>query len=74
MALKKRRRAEPTPEAPKEPAGKSASLDTKQSAQDIQAQLNTRLATSVSKSGESVRLEKVALAKISPDPDNQRTW
>jgi len=74
MALKKRRRAEPVPEAPKEPAGKSASLDTKQSAQDIQTQLNTRLATNVSKSGENVRLEKVALAKISPDPDNQRTW
>lgn len=74
MALKKRRREEPTPQAETESAGKSAGLDTKRSAQDIQAQLNTRLATSVSKSGEKVRLEKLALAKISPDPDNQRTW
>lgn len=74
MALKKRRRVEPTAQAETEPAGKSASLDTKRSAQDIQAQLNTRLATTVSKSGEKVRLEKLALAKIAPDPDNQRTW
>jgi hypothetical protein len=74
MALKKRRRAEPTPEALAEPAGKAASLDTRKSAQDIQTQLNSRLATHVSKSAENVRLEKLALAKIAPDPDNQRTW
>ena len=74
MALKKRRRAEPIVEAPAEPAGKSAGLDARKSAQDIQTQLNTRLATNVSKSNESVRLEKLALAKIVPDPDNQRTW
>jgi hypothetical protein len=74
MALKKRRRAEPMVEAPAEPAGKSAGLDARKSAQDIQTQLNTRLATNVSKSNESVRLEKLSLAKIVPDPDNQRTW
>jgi hypothetical protein len=74
MALKKRRRAEPTPEATNEPATKAASLDSKKSAQDIQSQLNDRLATQVSKSGENVKLEKVALAKITPDPDNERTW
>ena len=74
MALKKRRREEPTPAEPAEPAGKSAGLDARKSAQDIQTQLNTRLATHVSKSAENVRLEKLALAKIGPDPDNQRTW
>ena len=74
MALKKRRREELTPEEPAEPAGKTAGLDARKSAQDIQAQLNHRLATNVSRSAESVRLEKLALAKIAPDPDNQRTW
>ena len=74
MALKKRRRAEPVPQTPAEPSGKFASLDTRKSAQDIQTQLNNRLATNVSKSAENVRLEKLALAKIAPDPDNQRTW
>jgi hypothetical protein len=75
MALKKRRRAEPEEEvaAVTEPAA-GASLDSKKSAQDIQTQLNDRLATHVSKSGEKVKLEKLALAKIAPDPDNQRTW
>ena len=72
MALKKRHRAEPAPQP--EPTGKSAGLDAKRTAQDIQTQLNTRLATNVSKHAENVRLEKLALAKIVPDPDNQRTW
>jgi ParB-like chromosome segregation protein Spo0J len=71
MAIRKRRRAEPTAAA--ELAVKTT-LDSKKSAQDIQTQLNERLATNVSKSGENVRLEKIALAKISPDPDNERTW
>lgn len=73
MALKKRRRAEPVEEV----AGavtKSAALDTRKSAADIQSQLNDRLATRVEQSAENVRLEKIALAKISPDPDNPRTW
>ena len=74
MALKKRRRAEQTPDSPALPTGKAASLDTRKSAQDIQSQLNDRLASNVSKSAENVRLEKLALAKIAPDPDNQRTW
>lgn len=73
MALKKRRRAEPQATEVVEPAPK-ASLDRKKSAQDIQSQLNDRLATNVSKSAEKVKLEKLALAKITPDPDNQRTW
>ena len=73
MALKKRRRAEPQATEVVEPAPK-ASLDSKKSAQDIQSQLNDRLATNVSKSAEKVKLEKLALAKITPDPDNQRTW
>jgi len=74
MALKKRRREEPAPDTPAESAGKAASLDSRKSAQDIQTQLNDRLASNVSKSAENVRLEKLALAKIAPDPDNQRTW
>lgn len=73
MALKKRRRAAPAEEVTAE-SDSRASLDSKQSAEDIQAQLNDRLATQISKSGEKVKLEKIALAKISPDPDNQRTW
>ena len=72
MALKRRQRAESTPQP--EPTGKSAGLDAKRTAQDIQSQLNTRLASNVSKNAENVRLEKLALAKIVPDPDNQRTW
>jgi hypothetical protein len=51
MALKKRIRATPEPETPAPAAGKSATLDTRKSAGDIQAQLNDRLATTVSKSG-----------------------
>lgn len=76
MALKKRRRAEPgeVAETVNEPVPKSTTLDSKKSAGDIQSQLNARLATHVSKSGENVRLEKISLAKISPDPDNERTW
>lgn len=76
MALKKRRRAEPQDLATEvaEPAAKSTTLDSKKSAQDIQAQLNERLTTNVSKSGENVRLEKISLAKITPDPENERTW
>ena len=72
MALKRRQRAESTPQP--EPTGKSAGLDAKRTAQDIQSQLNTRLASNVSKNAENVRPEKLALAKIVPDPDNQRTW
>ena len=74
MALKKRSRAEPAPDTPAEPVCKAAGLDARKSAQDIQTQLNDRLASNVSKSAENVRLEKLALAKIAPDPDNQRTW
>ncbi|MAT94150.1 MAG: hypothetical protein CME59_16335 [Halioglobus sp.] len=72
MALKKRRREEPV-QASGEPEGR-ATLDSRRSAEDIQTQLNDRMATQASKSGEKVRLEKIALAKITPDPDNQRTW
>jgi hypothetical protein len=74
MALKKRRRTAPEPEQPEAPAAKTATLDAPKSAEDIQAQLNDRLATRVSQSTEHARLEKLALAKIAPDPDNQRTW
>tara|TARA_R110001592_G_scaffold254129_2_gene517440 strand:+ start:8897 stop:10081 length:1185 start_codon:yes stop_codon:yes gene_type:complete len=73
MALKKRRRVSPGPDV-EESGAKTATLDTRRSAGDIQAQLNDRLATHVSNSAENVRLEKLALAKISPDPDNERTW
>jgi len=73
MALKKRRR-EPPAEVKEEAPAKAATLDTRKSAADIQTQLNDRLSTTVAKSTENAKLEKLALAKISPDPDNQRTW
>ena len=74
MALKKRRGPEPPQEPPAGPGGKGATLDAKRTPANIHAQLNDRLATNISKSGEGARLEMLALAKIDPDPDNQRTW
>ena len=71
MALRKRRNP---PTAPTESPDTASTIDSKKSAQDIQAQLNDRLTTKATKSGEDVRLERVALAKITPDPDNERTW
>ncbi|MFV0277188.1 MAG: hypothetical protein ACK5HY_08400, partial [Parahaliea sp.] len=78
MALKKRRRAdsaEPVEEpVPAAAPAKPATLNNRKSSAEIQAQLNERLATSIAKSGETARLERLSLAKIVPDPDNQRTW
>jgi hypothetical protein len=74
MALKKRRKPEMPEEASAGQGGKTATLDAKKPRADIHAQLNDRLTSKISKSGQGARLEMLALAKIDPDPDNQRTW
>tara|TARA_E500000305_G_scaffold108525_1_gene111113 strand:+ start:6541 stop:7734 length:1194 start_codon:yes stop_codon:yes gene_type:complete len=76
MALKKRRRSTTEVSEPvaATPPAKTATLNNRKSSSEIQAQLNERLATTIEKSGEGFRLERLSLAKIVPDPDNQRTW
>lgn len=73
MALKKRKRSAATEDTPAQ-SGKTATIDTRKSASAIQSQLDDRMAPDEKKREDVYRLEKITLAKIVPDPDNERTW
>ncbi|MFK8050313.1 MAG: ParB N-terminal domain-containing protein [Halioglobus sp.] len=62
-----------TKEPKKAKTNKTTTLDAPRSAASVQAQVDERLAPKAKNNREESRLVKIALAKISPDPDNERT-
>ncbi|MEM6963100.1 MAG: hypothetical protein AAF550_15345, partial [Myxococcota bacterium] len=72
MALKKRSRRT-KPETALVEEARAATLDSKRTSASVSQQLNERLTRGEGTGAEPVRLEKMSLSKIVPDPENQRT-